>query len=67
MWKRENVKASNTNWKSAASVLAAVATLAAFTAAFADGPADTQLTLGEVELPVYMSAYNQAFTQPTVA
>ncbi|MBR2838576.1 MAG: hypothetical protein IKE55_07330 [Kiritimatiellae bacterium] len=30
-------------------------------------PADTQLTLGEVELPVYMSAYNQAFTQPIVA
>ena len=68
MWKCENVKVSNTNtnWKLATSVLA---TLATFTAAFAEVPADTQLTLGEVELPVYIHTVggDSRFTQPTVA
>ena len=47
----------------------AIAAAAAFAAAtaFAAPPADLDLTLGEVELPVYMSAYNDDFTQPTVA
>ena len=47
----------------------AIAAAASFAtaAAMAAPPADLDLTLGEVELPVYMSAYNQAFTQPTVA
>ena len=68
MWKCENVKVSNTNtnWKLATSVLA---TLATFAAAFADGPADSQLTLGEVDLPVYVngSYSGTGYTQPTVA
>ena len=42
--------------------------LSAF-AAFADGPADTDLTLGEVELPVYVhpDGGSAGYTQPTVA
>ena len=38
-------------------------------AAFADGPADTQLTLGEVDLPayIYQSSGAAGFVQPTVA
>ena len=37
-------------------------------AAFADVPADTQLTLGEVDLPVYIhvTGGGAGFTQPTV-
>ena len=71
MWKCENVKVSNTNtnWKLATLGLATLATLATFTTAFAEVPADTQLTLGEVELPVYIysSGSTAGYTQPTVA
>ena len=68
MWKCENVKVSNTNtnWKLATSVLA---TLATFTAALADVPADSQITLGEVDLPVYVNGgySGTGYTQATVA
>ncbi len=71
MWKCENVKVSNTNtnWKLATLGLATLATLATFTTAFAEVPADIQLTLGEVELPVYIysSGSTSGYTQPTVA
>lgn len=70
MWKCENVKVSNTNtnWKLATLGLATLATLATFTTAFADGPEDIQLTLGEVDLPVYIHSAggNSRFVQPTV-
>ena len=48
--------------------LAAVTTLCAATA-FADGPADSLLTLGEVDLPayIYQSSGAAGFLQPTVA
>ena len=36
-------------------------------AAWAAVPADTELTLGEVGLPVYMQTYGGAYTQPAVA
>ena len=47
----------------------AVATAFAVAAAKADGPADSQLTLGEVDLPVYVngSYSGTGYTQPTVA
>ena len=69
MWKCENVKVSNTNtnWKLATLGLATLATLATFTTAFADEPADTDLTLGEVDLPVYIYRSNgtSSFRQPS--
>ena len=66
MWKCENVKVSNTNanWKLATLGLA---TLATFTTAFAEAPQDTELTLGEVELPVYMNPYGAGYRQPSAA
>ncbi len=54
------------NWKLG---LATLATLATFAAVFAEVPADTQLTLGEVDLPVYihMSSGAAGYLQPPVA
>ena len=44
-----------------------LATLATFTTVLADGPADIQLTLGEVDLPVYIYRSNgtSSFRQPS--
>ena len=53
------------NWKL---VLATLAILATLTPVFADGPADTQLSLGEVGLPTWMQSYGgNEFVQPTAA
>jgi hypothetical protein len=69
MCKCANVKISNTNanWKLATLALATLATLATFTTVLADGPADIQLTLGEVDLPVYIYRSNgtSSFRQPS--
>ena len=35
--------------------------------AFAAAPQDTELTLGEVELPVYMNPYGAGYRQPSAA